>query len=81
MFWLCRFSKDVAKGLALYDGVAAARTTNENASRSTVRISIVAKQSDVYRTRRDTNTDLGSWDAFEPGNRGVKPSTGCPATP
>jgi len=40
------FSKDAAKGLGLYDG-AAAKTANENASRSTVRISIDAKQSDV----------------------------------
>ena len=40
-------SKDAAKGLALYDGAAAARTTSENASRSTVRSSIVAKKSDV----------------------------------
>jgi len=48
MFWLRRFSKDAAKGLALYDrAAAAARTANENASRSTVRISIVVKQSDV----------------------------------
>jgi hypothetical protein len=38
------FSKDAAKGLALYDGAAAARTANENASRSTVRISIVANR-------------------------------------
>lgn len=47
MFWLRRFSKDAAKGVALYNGAAAARTANENVSRSTVKISIVAKQSDV----------------------------------
>jgi hypothetical protein len=47
MFWLRRFSKDAAKGLALYDGAVAARTANENASRSTVKVSIVAKQSDA----------------------------------
>jgi hypothetical protein len=48
MFWLCLFSKDAAKGLALYDGAAAAaavaRTANENASRRTIRISIVIKR-------------------------------------
>ena len=81
MFWLCRFSRDAAKGLALYDGVAVARTINQNASRSTVRISIVVKQSNVYRMRSDTNTDLGLWDAFESGTRGVKPKHGCSATP
>jgi hypothetical protein len=31
----------------LYDGVAAARAANENASLRTVRISIVAKQSNM----------------------------------
>lgn len=40
------FSEDAAKGLALYGGTAA-RTSNESASRNAVRISIVAKQSDV----------------------------------
>jgi hypothetical protein len=42
-FGLCLFTKEPAKGLALYDEAAAARNADKNVNQDIARVSIVAK--------------------------------------
>jgi hypothetical protein len=58
-------SKETAKGLAMYDGAAAARSSHDKASQDTAKVSIAAARARCRRLEKPEVLTWSLWIAFE----------------